>query len=220
MAIIRMSFNRNPFLGAYSLCTDKIALMPSIFRFKEREAETALGVPVVKTDVCRSPLIGVLMAGNSNGLICSELFEIGFGEGSLKPDLALTYLPGKYNAFGNVFLMNDYGAIANPDLPEDILKLVGQKLRVPVVRGTIAGIKNVGAAGVATNRGVLVHPDIAGDEAKLIEKTLNVPVDVGTACAGVKFVGLCMVANSKGAVIGMTTTGPELGRVESALGFI
>lgn len=220
MAIIRMAFNRNPFLGAYSLCTDKIALLPSIFRFNEREVEAALGVPVVRTDVDRSPLIGVLMAGNSNGLICSELFEIGSGAGSLKPDVTVVPIPGKFNAFGNIFLVNDYGAVANPDLPEEILKLVGQKLRVPVVRGTIAGIKNVGAVGVATNRGVLVHPDVTSDEAKLIEKTLNVPVEVGTACAGVKFVGLCMAANSKGAIVGMTTTGPELGRVESALGFI
>jgi len=220
MAIIRMAFNRNPYLGAYSLCTDKIALLPSIFHFKDREVEAALGVPVVRTDVDRSPLIGVLVAGNSNGLICSELFEMGCGEGSVKPDVAVTKIPGKFNAFGNVFLVNDYGAIANPDLPEETLRLVSRKLRVPVVRGTIAGIKNVGAVGVATNRGALVHPDVTAAEVKLIEKTLGVPVEVGTACGGVKFVGLCMAANSNGAIVGMTTTGPELGRVESALGFI
>jgi translation initiation factor 6 len=43
---------------------------------------------------------------------------------------------------------------------------------------------------------------------------------VGTACAGLKFVGLCVVANSKGALAGSSTTGPELGRIESSLGFI
>jgi len=220
MAIVRMGFNRNPYLGAYSMCTDKIALLPANLHFRDKDVEAALGVPVVRTDVDRSPLIGILAAGNSNGVICSELFEMGCGERSVRPGINVVPIPGRFNAFGNIFLINDYGAIANPDMPDETLKLVSEKLRVPVERGTIAGIKNVGAVGVATNRGALVHPDASREEVRLIEKTLEVPVDVGTACAGVKFVGLCMVANSNGAIVGMTTTGPELGRVESALGFI
>lgn len=219
MAVIRMGFSRNPYLGAFSLCTDKIALMPSNFHFKDQEVEAALGVPVVRTDVDRSPLIGILAKGNSKAVICSELFELGGGN-SQNLGVNVEQIPGKFNAFGNIFLSNDSGAIASPDMPDEILGIVSEKLGVPVERGTIAGIKNVGAVGVATNRGVLVHPDVTGEEVKLIEKTLGVPVEVGTACGGVKFVGLCMAANSNGAIVGMTTTGPELGRVESALGFI
>ena len=218
MAIIRMGFSRNPYLGAYSLCTDKIALLPSNFYFDDRKVESALKVHGVRSDVDRSPLIGILAASNSNSVICSELFEVGSGGEKLSLDVA--QLPGKFTAFGNIILANDYGAIANPEMPDDVLKLVSEKFRVPVERGTIAGIKNVGAVGVATNRGALVHPDASSEEVKFVEKALGVPVEVGTACGGVKFVGLCMTANSNGAIVGMTTTGPELGRIESALGFI
>jgi translation initiation factor 6 len=85
---------------------------------------------------------------------------------------------------------------------------------------TIAGLKNVGAAAVATNKGVLVHPDIRDDEINLVKGVLRVPIDVGTACSGIKYIGTCVVANSHGAITGENTTGPELGRIESALGFI
>ncbi|MFH1821176.1 MAG: translation initiation factor IF-6 [Methanobacteriota archaeon] len=220
MAIIKMGFNRIPYLGAFSLCTDKIALLPSNFHFRADDVENALGVPVVKTDVDRSPLIGILATGNSNSLICSELFEFGGGAQREMSGIEVSQLAGKLTAFGNIILTNDRGAIVNPEMPDHVLERVSEKLNVPVERGTIAGIKNVGAVGVATNRGALVHPDASSEEVELVEKTLGVPVDVGTACGGVKYVGLCMVANSNGAVVGMTTTGPELGRVESALGFI
>jgi len=202
------------------LCTDKIALLPDVFHFNEKEAEKALGVPIVRTNIDRSPLIGILAAGNSNSVIYSELFGIEIESQLCKLDIKAAQIPGKFTAFGNIILANDYGAIANPDLPNEILKIIGEKLSVPVERGTIAGIKNVGAVAVATNRGVLVHPDVSDDEVKLVERMLGVPTEVGTACSGVKFVGLCMVANSNGAIVGMTTTGPELGRVDSALGFI
>jgi len=220
MGIIRMSFNRNPYLGAFALCTDKIALLPANYHFKEKDAEGALGVPVVRAAVDKSPLIGIFLAGNSNCLVGPELFELEGETQQVKMGSCVAPLPGKFTALGNLVLANDYGAIVNPDLPDETLKLVSERLCVPVERGSIAGIKNVGAVGVATNRGVLVHPDASSEEVKLIEKTLKVPAEAGTACGGVRFVGLCMVANSNGAIVGTPTTGPELGRVESALGFI
>ncbi|MDI6883773.1 MAG: translation initiation factor IF-6 [Hadesarchaea archaeon] len=220
MALIRMGFNRIPYLGAFALCTDRIALFPARFHFREQEAQNALGVPIIRSDMGRSPLVGILAAGNSRGLICSDLFEME-GEARLaKFGIGIEQIKSKFTAFGNIVLANDRGAIVNPDLPDEVLQILTQKLGTPVKRGTIAGIKNVGAAGVATNRGALLHPDVSESELKLAERVLGVPVEVGTACGGVKFVGLCMVANSNGAVVGMTSTGPELGRIESALGFI
>lgn len=220
MRIIRMSFNRIPYLGAFAMCTDKVALFPDQLHFKEQDAQDVLGVPVIKSSMGKSPLIGILMAGNSNGLVSSDLFDVEDSKKLADLEVSIQQVPGKFTAFGNLVLANDRGAIANPDLPDDMLRLIGKHLNIPVERGTIAGVKNVGAAGVATNQGALLHPDVSEREMKFAEKVLGVPIDVGTACSGVKFVGLCIVANSNGAVVGMTTTGPELGRIESALGFV
>lgn len=220
MSIVRMGFNRIPYLGAFAMCTDKIALFPAQLHFREQDVRDALEAPVVKSSLGESPLIGILMTGNSNCFVCSDLFDVGSSEELSKLGASIQQVPGKFTAFGNLILANDKGAIANPDLPDETLKLLGERLGIPIERGTIAGIKNVGAAGVATNRGALLHPDVSESELKFVEKVLGVPVDIGTACGGVKFVGICMVANSNGVVVGMTTTGPELGRIDSALGFI
>ena len=220
MPIRRVSFNRIPFLGAFALTTDKIALLPERLHVREQVVGDALGVPVARANMHNSPLLGILAAGNSNGLVCSDLLEPEEEERLVKFGINVVRILGRYTAFGNLVLANDHGALVNPDLPDEILKLIGESLVVPVERGTIAGVKNVGAAGVATNRGALVHPDVSSEELEHLSSVLGVSAEVGTACGGVKYVGLCLVANSNGVIAGRPTTGPELGRMESALGFI
>lgn len=220
MAIVRVNFNRIPYLGVFALTTDKIALLPERFHVREKLVPDALGVPVLRTSFGGSPLLGVLATGNSRALVCSDLLELRGEKRLVELGVKAVRLPGRFTAFGNLVLANDKGALANPDLPDELLGLMGKSLGVPVERGTIAGIKNVGAAGVATNKGALVHPDVSSEELEHLSSVLQVPAEVGTACGGVKYVGLCVVANSNGAITGGTTTGPELGRVESALGFI
>ncbi|MEM2874827.1 MAG: translation initiation factor IF-6 [Candidatus Hadarchaeales archaeon] len=216
--MVRMSFGRVPFIGAFSVCTDSFAVLPDTMSWKRDRVVEALGVPAFRGNLSRSPLVGILTAGNSSSLICSEVFDMAVrGEGS-PPEVK--YLPGKHTAFGNMVLANDRGALVSPDLPAEVVAEIEKALGVKVERGTLGGLKNVGAAGVATGKGALVSPDATEDEIRRAERVLGVPVDVGTACGGVKLVGLCMVANSNGALVGLSTTGPELGRIESALGFV
>jgi translation initiation factor 6 len=93
-------------------------------------------------------------------------------------------------------------------------------LDVPVDRGTLAGLKTVGSAAVATNKGVLCHPKTSDGELDLLEKLLKVEADIGTVNHGAPFIGAGVLANSKGAAAGRLTTGPELNRIENALNLI
>ena len=70
------------------------------------------------------------------------------------------------------------------------------------------------------DQGVLLHPDVAGDEVLLIEEVLGVPPMVGTVSFGSPYVGAGICASNDGAVAGSETTGPELNRIEDALGII
>ncbi|MFQ5910594.1 MAG: translation initiation factor eIF-6, partial [Thermoplasmata archaeon] len=79
------------------------------------------------------------------------------------------------------------------------------------------GLKTVGSVAVATNKGVVCHPKIRNEERKLLEDVLKVPVTIATANYGTTYVGACVVANSKGAVVGSTTTPIEIGRIEEGL---
>ncbi len=49
---------------------------------------------------------------------------------------------------------------------------------------------------------------------------LGVPADIGTINYGGPLVGSGLLANAHGYVVGQETTGPELGRIEDALGYI
>jgi translation initiation factor 6 len=219
MPVARVNFGRLPYLGVFALATDTVAIVPSRFA-KGRVVLETLGVPIVKSSVSKSPLIGIFAAGNSNGLVVSELLDPEEEKMFKDNGLKIVKVPGKFTALGNMVLANDNGALVSVDFPREMLPMLKDALGVQTEYATIAGLKNVGAAAVATNKGVLVHPDIRDDEINLVKSVLRVPVDVGTACSGIKYIGICVVANSHGAITGENTTGPELGRIESALGFI
>jgi translation initiation factor 6 len=100
------------------------------------------------------------------------------------------------------------------------IEAISRTLNVEVYRGTIAGIKNVGMAGVVTNKGLLVHPRVTSSEREILEKIFDLPVSIGTTNFGTQMLGSGILANSNGYLAGSETTGHELGRIEEALGFI
>lgn len=221
MAVLRSEFNRIPYLGAFSVATDTLLMVPDNFgKIPEKDFSEALNVSVVRISICQSPLIGVFVAANQQGAIVPDLFGVDEEKIQNKIDIKTVMIPGKYTALGNQVLANDNGALVNPDLPEEAVEVISQTLDVPVRPGTIAGLKSVGSAGVATNKGALLHSDIKESELEIAEEVLGVPIDIGTASRGIKNVGICIVANSEGALVGTNTTGPELGRIESSLGFV
>ena len=63
-----------------------------------------------------------------------------------------------------------------------------------------------------------MHPLADDEELEWIKDVLKIDcIGRGTANKGVTSVGACIIANSKGAIVGGDTTGPELLRIEDAL---
>lgn len=181
--------------------------------------EDMLHVSAIPISIAGSSVVGSLACGNCNGFVVSKYahsWEIErlceFGNGELIPD-AMT-------AAGNIILANDTAAIVHPRMSDQTTKVIEATLKVDVRRTTIAGLKTVGMAGVATNNGVLVHPGVSDAEIAILEDTFNLPVDVGTVNFGSPLIGAGLLANSAGYLVGTDTTGPELGRIEDALGYI
>lgn len=206
-----------PVIGVFATCTEDVALVPT---GTDQKVITSLGelleVQVIPTLVDGSAVIGSLVRGNSNGFLISKAAGIT----DLKDvDQLVGVLPGKLTAVGNVLLANDSAALVHPDMSDVAIEVVSRTLGVDVHRGTIAGLKTVGMAGVATNRGLLVHPRTTENEMEHLKEVFELPVDVGTVNYGSQAVGSGILANSKGYVSGSETTGHELGRVEDALLF-
>lgn len=211
----RLEVAGNPYIGVFCAANDRVLLVhPNVPKPVVRQMGEALSADVVVTSVMKSTVLGSLVAMNSSGVLVTPFIEPDEMEAIGE---AVYPLPHRLSAVGNNVLCNDHGALVHPGYDQDAVNLISDALGVPVARGTVAGIRTVGSVAVATNRGILCHPHTRPGELEVLEKTLRVPAMITTANYGAAQVGACMVANSKGAVVGARTTPIELGRIEEGL---
>jgi translation initiation factor 6 len=218
----RLAFAGSAYVGVFARATDSCVLVrPDVDDDIVADLTDELEVPAVQTTVGGSSTVGALATGNENGLlVSSRVLEYERERLEEEVDLPVAELPGNVNAAGNVVLANDHGAYVHPDLTREAIQVVKDTLEVPVERGDLAGVRTVGTAAVATNTGVLCHPKATDEELDFLEDALDVRADVGTVNYGAPLVGSGLLANDAGYVVGEETTGPELGRIEDALGYL
>lgn len=208
-----------PMIGVFATCTEDFVLVPPGTKPETCTIlEDSLDVKAIETLVNGSVVIGALCRGNSNGFLLS--YGTDTREIQELTGVKVEILPGRLNAVGNIVLANDSAALVHPELSDRAIETIASILEVEVYRGTIAGIKNVGMAGVVTNRGLLVHPKVTSSEKEILEDIFKLPVYIGTTNFGTQMLGSGLLANSKSYLAGSDTTGPELGRIEEALGFV
>lgn len=220
MPVGRLHLNGSPYLGVYLRPSDRGFLAPaSAPAATLREAERVLGVSGVRTTVMESEIVGAFVALNSFGAVVGGLID-GRERAAIERMVPVESIPTRHNALGNNVLANDAGAVVHPELPEEVVERIGRCLRVPVRRGTVAGLGTVGMAAIATNRGIVVHPRATDGELKELESVLKVPAHRSTANFGVPVVGACVAANSNGFLVGPPTTPVELVHLQEGLGVV
>jgi translation initiation factor 6 len=220
--VLRAAFAGSSYVGVFARATDHCLLVrPDVDGDLESSLAAELDVPTVPTTVGGSGTVGALATGNETGLLISgRAADRERDRLADAVDVPVHELPGRINAAGNVVLANDSGAYVHPGLSDEAVETVREALGVPVERGELGGVRTVGTAAVATNRGVLCHPKATDAELDALEELLDVPADIGTINYGAALVGSGLVANEAGYVVGQDTTGPELGRIEDALGYV
>lgn len=211
------SYSGNPFLGVYCVASENYSLLPLDAGDEfVADLEEALQVTAIRCNIAGSHLVGSLTAMNSYGTILSNLIEAE-EMARMPQDMNVRVLLDQHNAAGNNILVNDFGAIVNPRIGKASMKMISEILNVECVQSTIADIDTVGAICRATNKGVICHPGTTDDNLKLIRDVLKVDAYRSTLNHGIPTVGACLVANSKGAMVGNDSTSIELGRLEDAL---
>ncbi len=217
----RTSDYGNQFIGIYGACNDKLALIGINCSPKlERACKDALAADVIRLSISSSGLIGIYCALNSNGAIVPSTIEQSELKLLKKMGLRTHKVKGRFTACGNNVLANDKGAVVNPRIPRSEVKKISECLGVEAVQMKIADYNTVGAICEATNSGFLAHTRTSEEELEKLKSILKVQGAIGTANMGIPFLGLCIIANSRGYVVGEKTTGFELGRLEEGLGFI
>lgn len=219
MAVYLTSIVGSPSIGVYSLATEKMVIIPSLVPLKEAERMAGwLKTKLIHTCIGGSVLVGAFGCANSNGILLPNSVrkeELETIECVFKGNM--TVMETKKNAYGNMVLANDHGAVVDPRLKESDIKQISETLCVQAVPCEIAGLPYVGSLGVATNKGVLAHPLLKDAERKILEDVFKVPVDVGTINCGIPYVATGLISNSHAAVAGSMTTGPELFIIGQAL---
>jgi len=219
--MMRLSrFGGNPNIGVFSAANESLAFIsPDSSDEYIRDVERALGVKTHLTSIAGSFVVGSLIAMNSNGAVISGLAEEHETE-LISSFMPVVLLNGRYNAAGNNILCNDNGAAVNPEMDDDSIDAIESVLNVKCVRMSAGGVNTIGSACKATNKGAVCHPDATDGEIEKLKEILCVDVKRTTLNHGSKLLGPCLLANSKGAVVGDITTPIEMGRLEDALDLI
>ncbi|MEM1974359.1 MAG: translation initiation factor IF-6 [Saccharolobus sp.] len=222
MNLQRLSIFGTDNIGVYIFTTNKYTIIPKGLDSltKESIAKT-LGTELVEAEISRSFILGALINGTDNGILLPKSVtdeELKILKDNLK-DCRIEVLNSKVTALGNTILANNKGAIIYPEFNDIEEKIIKETLGIEEIkRAKIAQMATVGSVGVVTNRGGLVHVDTTEEELKELEKIFKVKIDIGTVNFGSIFIRSGLVANDKGVLVGSSTTGPEILRIQKALG--
>lgn len=221
MNIIRTTVEGLTSLGAFGVATDKFAIISELWEQKAVDAiEKALEVPVFQVNVGDTNLIGILAIANSNGILVPHIVserDLKRLQEVLTDDIKIGVVPSKLTCLANCILANDNGAIIHEKFEPEAVSIIKEVFDVDVEKGNIINSPLVGSHAIATNRGVLTHPLTTEMEMTWLSEKLGVPVNVGTMNRGTPYVSIGVFANSRGAVTGKDTTGPELQRLYQTL---
>ncbi len=211
---------RSPTIGVFLKANDKFLLVPKgLAQTKSDKFSQSLGVAAVPTSIGESRLLGPLVSMNSNGILVSRLAEdVEVSEIQAATGLNVSRLDSKLTAVGNLVVANDRCALASPLLDSRALSQVKDVLGTVVERTPIGEYHQVGSFVVATNSGAAVYPGLDEKEVGRLGSLLGVDAYPTSVNSGVPYVASGLIANSKNAVAGSQTTGPELVFITRALG--
>ncbi|MCL7402062.1 MAG: translation initiation factor IF-6 [Thaumarchaeota archaeon] len=207
-------------VGLFATATDRVCIVPPQIKPRHQKLiEKALETDIIKTTIAGSFLIGPLVAGNSNGLVVSCMVldeELEKIKSSIR-DSNILVLESRYTATGNLILANDRAALVSSYFNKREVKLIQDTLGVEVIQGMIANRPYVGSIAVVTNNGGIIHVQASREEEEKLSEFFKVEFIPGTVNDGVPFIRSGIIANSKGAIVGARTTGPELMTISRAL---
>ena len=207
-------------IGIYIFTNDKYTIVPKNIDINTiNKIQAVLKTEIIQVTIAKSFLIGIFVAGNNDVILLPKNTE----EDEIKKikeiarDVRVEVLDIKPTALGNIILTNSYGALVYPEITNVEFKKIKDALGIDnIEKGTIANIITVGSVGVVTNKAGLVHIDTTEEEIQRLSNLFKVKIDTGTVNFGSAFIHSGLVANKNGVLVGESTTGPEILRIQRA----
>ncbi|KAK8957004.1 Eukaryotic translation initiation factor 6-2 [Platanthera zijinensis] len=201
--------------NAYCLVTNEA---PENF-YSVFEGELAGDTPIVKTSLANtSIIIGLLCAGNKNGLLVPQRTndqEIRHLRNNLPDRVVVRRIEVGPFDLGSCISCNDYIALMHPNLERETEELIADVLGVDVLRRTVNGEDYVGDYCVFNSKGGLVPRHTSRKEQNNLSELLEVPVVAGTVNKGLRIISAGLIVNDCTIFCGSGTTTTELSVIES-----
>ncbi|UCD00549.1 MAG: translation initiation factor IF-6 [Promethearchaeota archaeon] len=221
MAIIRAQVFGKSLVGVFLAANNSYILFPPLMlqqllkKFKKIFQE-----PFHPLTINNSNLLGVYSVSNKYGIIVPHIIredELNKLRSYLDNSSNIGILKSTDNAFGNLILCNDKGAIISSFLKEYKTE-IEDVLNVETVVYEFANYYLPGSISLANNYGCLVHPLSTDGEIDYISSVLKVDeVDVSTVNRGVPYLSSGAIVNDRSGIFGVDCTGPEMMRITSVL---
>ncbi|MFW9935845.1 MAG: translation initiation factor IF-6 [Candidatus Thorarchaeota archaeon] len=215
--IQRFDFDGSSNIGAFCRVTDNWILQAPSNEPTTRGLSELFEKQPITTTVGQSTLVGILTAGNQNGLLVPHTTldeEVEFLQDTL--NIPIIPMKSKLTALGNLILTNDHAALVSTEFSKTDLKIIHDTLGVEVEAKTLAGSDLVGSYCVVTNKGLLAHTDISEEELAWLASFFSVESEIGTINCGVPYISIGLLVTLQAAAAGFETTGPELMRITEA----
>ena len=208
-------------IGAYLVANNSFVLYPTtLLKNKFKEFKTAFDKPFIPLTINNSILLGILSASNKYGIILPHIIkddELDILKANLRDSIQIGILDALDNAFGNLILCNDKGAIISTFL-KDYRTKIEDVLNVETVVYEFANSYLPGSISIANSYGCLVHPLTEDDEIDYISSVLKVEeTDVSTINRGLPYLSSGAIVNDNSGIFGAISTGPELMRLSNVL---
>lgn len=220
MGLHLIDIYRSPNIGVFMKGNDRFLLVPKgLAQTKADKLCESLQVAAVPASIGESRLLGALSSMNGNGILVSRMAEeYEINEMKAATGMNVSRLESKLTAVGNLVVANDRCALVSPALDGRAVSQVRDVMGTEVERTPIGEYHQVGSFVVATNSGAAVYPGLDEREVARLGSVLGVDAYPTSVNSGVPYVASGLVANSKNAVAGSQTTGPELVFITRALG--
>ena len=219
--VFAASFHGNPNIGLYALATNQYCLVGRDVPHKlHKEMYKALKVPIYEINICGTSLVGVFCSANKNCLLVPQI--IFDEERRVLERLKIKYkvLETDLTALGNNIVVNNNGAVVNPDFSKEEREEIKNAFKVPLEAENIAGLRTVGSFAMANSTGCLINHEAYRPELLKIKKVLKTAMAPSTLNMGNPYMKSGIVVNDYGLVIGSHSTGYEINEADIIFGFL
>ncbi len=214
------SFLGDPNIGLYIFATDSYVLAPiNIHDSLLHKIEKVLSVPVIKTNIAGTSLLGALLSGDDNILLVPDIAFDTELETLKKNKIPFEVVHTELTALGNNIISSENSLLVNPDYDiktkSRLREITGKK----IVSADFGELKTFGSLIKVRGKRALISP-LLEDRKEQVKSLLDLEkVFVSNVNFGNPFVSSGLIVNKNGMLIGEKTTGFESMQIEQAFGF-